>query len=79
LLSDVVMPQMSGIELSNRLGRSRGGLKVLCMSGYTGEAVVNHGLLDSGIPFLQKPFPPEGLARRVREVLDNPYLPPMMR
>ncbi|MBX7117247.1 MAG: PAS domain-containing protein [Myxococcaceae bacterium] len=79
LLSDVVMPQMSGIELSNRLGRSRGGLKVLCMSGYTGEAVVNHGLLDSGIPFLQKPFTPEGLARRVREVLDNPYLPPMMR
>jgi PAS domain S-box-containing protein len=79
LLSDVVMPQMSGIELSNRLGRVREGIKVLCMSGYTGEAVVNHGLLDSGIPFLPKPFTPEGLARRVREVLDNPYRPPMMR
>ncbi len=70
LLSDVVMPQMSGPDWRKGLSRSGPQMKVLCMSGYTDDAVLRHGLVDSGIAFLQKPFTPETLARKVREVLD---------
>jgi len=66
------MPQMSGRELANRLGQIRGDMKVLYMSGYTDNAIVHHGILDSGIAYLQKPIVPGTLARRVREVLDTP-------
>jgi two-component system cell cycle sensor histidine kinase/response regulator CckA len=70
LVSDVVMPKMSGPELAKRLVVTRPTMKVLCMSGYTDDSIVRHGVLQGNLAFLQKPFTPETLARRVREVLD---------
>jgi CheY-like chemotaxis protein/two-component sensor histidine kinase len=71
LLTDVVMPEFSGSELANRLVSLRKGIRVLFMSGYTDEAIIHHGVLASNIAYLQKPFTPDGLARKIREVLDN--------
>ena len=75
LLTDVVMPQMSGPELAKRLVRDRPETRVLCMSGYTDDALVRHGAIDSGIAYLQKPITPDKLARKVRAVLDTKRSP----
>jgi len=71
LLTDVVMPQIGGKELSEHLRNERPGTKIAFLSGYTADAIVNHGVLDAGVPFLHKPFTPGELARKVREVLDG--------
>jgi CheY-like chemotaxis protein len=72
LLTDVVMPEMSGRELANRLASQHPETKVLYMSGYTDDVIVHHGVLDEGMAFIQKPFAADVLARKVREVLDDP-------
>jgi PAS domain S-box-containing protein len=70
LLTDVIMPGLNGRALAERLGSLQPGLKVLYMSGYTDDAIVNHGVLESGTYLLHKPFSEESLIRKVREVLD---------
>jgi two-component system cell cycle sensor histidine kinase/response regulator CckA len=73
LMADVVMPQMNGREVAECLLRVRPEVKVLYMSGYTEDAIVHHGgVLTPGTNFLQKPFTPDSLVDKVREVLDAP-------
>jgi signal transduction histidine kinase/CheY-like chemotaxis protein len=71
MLTDVVMPQMSGPELAKRLAVDRPRMKVLCMSGYTDDSIVRHGVLDATMSFLQKPITMASLTAKVREVLDT--------
>jgi len=72
LLADVIMPGMSGREVSDRLAAIRPGVPTLYMSGYTDDAIVRHGVAVRDVDFIQKPFTPEDLARRVRAALDRP-------
>jgi PAS domain S-box-containing protein len=71
VVTDVVMPQMSGRELIEILHTKYPNLKTLFISGYTDDAIVRHGIRDASTPFLQKPFSPLSLARKVREILDD--------
>jgi signal transduction histidine kinase len=74
LISDVVMPQMSGRELAQHISVLRPETRVLFMSGYTDDAIVRHGILEENMSFIQKPFLPDALARKARELLDTPAL-----
>ena len=79
LVTDVIMPGLNGHQLALRLTAARPDLRVLYISGYTDEAIVSHGVLAPGVSYLQKPFSPDTLARRVREVLDAPRPAPHAR
>jgi PAS domain S-box-containing protein len=71
LLTDVVMPKMSGFQLAERLQPMRPAMKVLFMSGHTSDATLHRRVRDADVPFLQKPITPDNLTRRIREVLDQ--------
>ena len=75
LLTDVVMPGASGPEMVEQLLARRPGLKVVYMSGYTEDAIVNRGVLEAGVVFLHKPFTAESLDRKLREALDLAVTP----
>jgi DNA-binding NtrC family response regulator len=70
LITDVIMPKLGGKELSYKLEKTNPGMKTLYISGYTDNAIVNHGVLDEGLAFIQKPFQPEELIKKIRELLD---------
>jgi len=70
LVTDIVMPHMSGVQLAERLKTIRPGIRVLFLSGHTNDAMLKHGVLEAEVSFLQKPFTPPALRRKIREVLD---------
>jgi two-component system, cell cycle sensor histidine kinase and response regulator CckA len=72
LVTDVIMPGMNGPDLARTLEHARPRMKVLYISGYTDTAIARHGILDPGMTLLSKPFTPDALARKMREVLDSP-------
>ena len=70
-MTDVVMPEMNGRDLAERLLALHPELKVLFMSGYTANVIAHHGVLDEGVHFIQKPFSMQDIARKVREAMDG--------
>jgi DNA-binding response OmpR family regulator len=72
LVTDVVMPRMGGPELAKRLAGARTGLRTIYLSGYTDSILVQRGLVAGDVDFVQKPFAPDELLTKVREVLDRP-------
>jgi CheY-like chemotaxis protein len=75
LLTDVVMPEMSGRDLADRLAPFHREMRVLYMSGYADDAILHHGVLEADMGFIQKPFSRDALARKVREVLGQTARP----
>ncbi|MCI0659171.1 MAG: response regulator, partial [Acidobacteria bacterium] len=71
LMTDVIMPHMSGRELAERVVKQKPGIRVLFMSGYTDDVIVRHGELEAGTVFLQKPFTKEALARKLKELMGS--------
>jgi len=71
LLTDVVMPGLSGRFLADQALSLQPDIEILYMSGYTDNAIVHHGVLDEGTNFIQKPFSPQALLQTIRQVLDN--------
>ena len=71
LITDVIMPKINGKEVAERLQPLFPHMQVIFMSGYTDEVIAHHGILDSDLNFLEKPFAPEELIQKVREILDN--------
>lgn len=71
LITDVVMPEMSGRELATNISRLKPETRILFMSGYTDDAIVRHGILEERMSFIQKPFSPDSLALKTRELLDH--------
>ena len=70
MLTDLIMPGPSGVELAEQLRAARPDVRVLFMSGYTDNAIVRNGMLGESVTFLQKPFTPEDLLRKLRHVID---------
>ena len=71
VVTDVVMTDMNGREVANQVSQVRPDARILFMSGYTADVIAHHGVLDAGVEYLQKPFTPECLAQKVREVLGS--------
>ncbi len=71
LITDVVMPEMNGQDLAKLISNIKPGLKCLFISGYTANVIANHGVLDEGVHFLQKPFSMKDLASKVRQALEQ--------
>src|SRR5271169_5174688 len=78
LITDVVMPRLSGRQLATQISSDRRGLKVLYISGYTDDSVFRHGVLEGGMEFLQKPFNLNALAQKIREILDGQAAPSVL-
>ena len=72
VVTDVVMPNMSGAQLAAQLRQTHADIKVVFISGYTENAISQHGVLDEGVAFLAKPFTRESLAKKMREALGSP-------